>query len=79
MGNHEKMRKNNFVTNIIKQLANENRRVLQMRNGEWAQLKEPDVRSNILAVMGNAKRKMNIMAPVAPVIKNKFWKDSEEK
>jgi hypothetical protein len=79
VGNHEKMRKNNFVTTIIKQLANENRRVLQMRNGEWAQLKEPEVRSNILAVMGNAKRKMNIMAPVVPVLKKKIWKGSEEK
>ena len=79
VGNHAYTRKDIFVTTIINQLANENRRVLQMRNGEWAQLKEPEVRSNILAVMGNAKRKMNIMAPVVPVIKSRFWKDSEEK
>ena len=79
VGKRAYTRKDIFLTTIINQLANENRRVLQIRNGEWAQLKEPEVRRNILAVMGNAKRKMNIMAPVVPVIKNKFWKDSEEK
>jgi hypothetical protein len=79
VGNHSNLRKNNFVTTIIDKLANENRRVLQMRNGEWAQLKEPEVRHKILNVMGYAKRKMNIKTPVVPVIKNKFWKDSEEK
>jgi hypothetical protein len=79
VGNHEKMRKNIFVTTIIKQLANENRRVLKIRNGEWAQLKEPEVRRNILVVMGNAKRKMNIKTLVVPVLKKKFWKGSEEK
>ena len=72
VGNRAYTRKDIFLTTIINQLANENRRVLQIRNGEWAQLKEPEVRRNILAVMGNAKRKMNIMAPVVPVIKNKF-------
>jgi hypothetical protein len=79
VGNRANMRKNIFVRTIIDQLANENRRVLQMRNGEWAQLKEPDVRRNIITVMGNAKRKMNIMAPVVPERKSKYWKDSEEK
>ena len=79
VGNHEKMRKNNFVTTIIDQLANENRRVLQIRNGEWAQLKEPEVRRNIITVMGNAKRKMNIKTPVVPVIKKKFGRTAKKR
>ena len=66
---------------MINQLANENRRVLRMRNGEWVQMKEPDVRKNIQNAMCYAKRKMNIMVPVVdvPVKKSYFWKNSEEK
>jgi hypothetical protein len=81
VGKHEYLRKNFIVTTIINQLANENQRILQMRNGEWAQLKEPDVRTHIYHAMSHAKRKMNITVPVVdvPVIKSRFWKDSEEK
>jgi hypothetical protein len=79
VGNQVQLRKGIVISNIINQLASENRRVLQMRNGEWAQLKEPDVRRYIIIVMGNAKRKMNIRKPVVSKRKRKFWKDSEEK
>jgi len=61
--NRAKLRKYIFVTTIINQLEIENRRVLQMRNGEWAQLKEPDVRSHIVRVMSNTKRNMNNVNP----------------
>ena len=37
-GGNVKLRKRNNLTTIINRLAKENQRVLQNRNGEWAQL-----------------------------------------
>jgi hypothetical protein len=84
VGKHNRLRRHIFLTTIINQLTNENQRVLQMRNGEWAQLTEPAVRVHIQQRMSNVKKIKQIMIPVVDVsvIESRtkaIWKDSEEK
>ena len=55
VGNHSNLRKNIILTTIINQLANENRRVLQIRNGEWTQMKEQEVKRHIQNAMNAAR------------------------
>jgi hypothetical protein len=55
VGNHSNLRKDIILTTIINQLANENRRVLQIRNGEWTQMKEQEVKRHIQNAMNAAR------------------------